>query len=279
LIAIGKWNPQDFLNYLTVQQQLATAIATEYQVIANYNNALATFEFAKGTIKQYNNVTMGEGPLPAWAQKKAADHIRERTDALKLREWDVSQQGHNGPTNVGNTLVGPAVGTGFTEELPPFANTPSAPIPKAGSESPPNPMNPPVPPPGMGVRPWPSPPTTPFSPSQMQTGNLSQTAVPGMPVSPLQTQPSPGAASVVGSGDYFRPVGTLDLGIRGSSGTLPPAIPPISSPEPLPQFPAGTGMNPMPIPLVSTMLPTPPPLSGAVEFGAPGSLPPFGVRP
>jgi outer membrane protein TolC len=59
-IALGKWNPQDFLNYLTVQQQLATAISTEYQAIANYKNAMATFEFAKGTIQQYNNLPAGE---------------------------------------------------------------------------------------------------------------------------------------------------------------------------------------------------------------------------
>ena len=56
LIAIGKWNPQDFLNYLTVQQQLAAAIATESQAIADYNRALATFEFAKGTIQKYHGI-------------------------------------------------------------------------------------------------------------------------------------------------------------------------------------------------------------------------------
>lgn len=59
-IALGKWNAQDFLNYLTVQQQLATASATEYEAIANYKNALATFEFAKGTIQKYNKLSAGE---------------------------------------------------------------------------------------------------------------------------------------------------------------------------------------------------------------------------
>lgn len=56
LIATGKWNPQDFLNYLTVQQQLATAIACESQAIADYNKAIATFEFAKGTIQKHHNL-------------------------------------------------------------------------------------------------------------------------------------------------------------------------------------------------------------------------------
>ncbi|HEV3386456.1 MAG TPA: TolC family protein [Gemmata sp.] len=60
LISLGKWNAQDFLNYLTAQQQLATAIATESQAIANYKKAQATFEFAKGTIQKYNNLPTGE---------------------------------------------------------------------------------------------------------------------------------------------------------------------------------------------------------------------------
>jgi outer membrane protein TolC len=60
LIALGKWNSQDYLNYLTAQQQLATAIATESQAIATYKITLATFEFAKGTIQKYNNLTTGE---------------------------------------------------------------------------------------------------------------------------------------------------------------------------------------------------------------------------
>ena len=40
------WDKQFFLDYLTVQQQLAAAIAAESQAIANYNIALASLEFA-----------------------------------------------------------------------------------------------------------------------------------------------------------------------------------------------------------------------------------------
>ena len=91
VIVIGRWDPAYYQNYLTVQQQLATAIANEFRAVADYNTALAAFEFAKGTIKEYNNVTLGEGPLPPWVSKKAADHIRERTEAaLKLRERDLA---------------------------------------------------------------------------------------------------------------------------------------------------------------------------------------------
>ena len=62
----GGWKPEEFLNYLTVQQQLAAAIATEQRAVADYNTALAAFEFAKGTVQQYNKVSIGEGPLPPW---------------------------------------------------------------------------------------------------------------------------------------------------------------------------------------------------------------------
>ena len=51
-----------------------------------YNNALATFEFAKGTIMQHNGVYIADGPLPNCAQIRAVDHERERTRALLLQE-------------------------------------------------------------------------------------------------------------------------------------------------------------------------------------------------
>jgi outer membrane protein TolC len=57
LVAFGKWNPQDLANYLTVQQQLATALATEAQAIADFKNAQVTFEFAKGTIQKCRDLT------------------------------------------------------------------------------------------------------------------------------------------------------------------------------------------------------------------------------
>jgi outer membrane protein TolC len=125
VIAIGQWNQQYFLNYLTVQQQLATAIANESQAIAQYQIALASFEFAKGTIQQYNNVSVGEGPLPPWVQKRAKDHIRERTEAaLKLREAPLTP---GGPA-FGDHTVAPAGGTNSSLNLPPFAQ-PREPVP------------------------------------------------------------------------------------------------------------------------------------------------------
>jgi outer membrane protein TolC len=315
LIAIGKWNPQDFLNYLTVQQQLATAIATEYQAIANYNNALATFEFAKGTIKQYNNVSVGEGPLPSWAQKKAADHLKARDNAIKIREWDVSERGQATPSTIGNQPVGPAVGTGFTSDLPPFADKKWEPVPDSIPASPERrPMPQPVPPPGVGsgVSSWPAP-GEPFLPSQPQALMLPQplaqpspqpnapqlplpiSALPPAPQTPTQPPamppyrlPSPpqspastgtSSAPAVGAEAYFRPAGTASLPSRGTDGTAPSTTVPSVSPGALPTLPTGTGMNPLPIPPVGNPLPVPTVSPDNVQFGPAGSVPPIGSVP
>lgn len=315
LIAIGKWNPQDFLNFLTVQQQLAAAIATEYQAIANYNNALATFEFAKGTVKQYNNVSVGEGPLPPWAQKKAADHIKERTLGIKLRERDISEYGQTAPAPVGGIPVGPAVGSGFTSDLPPFADKKWEPVPDSVPGSPERrPMQQPVPPPGVGVgvRPWPGTQPDPLLLSQPQTPAQSQplplpqtpntsVMLPQTPQVPMQmTAPSvptsqaqpqvqspigPGAISTTNAGAeaYFRPVGTASMPSRGAAGPggyVPPANPTtVESPGSSLPLPAGTGVNAIPIPPAGSALPVPSATSETVQFGPAGSIPPIGSVP
>jgi outer membrane protein TolC len=83
-IAIGKATPDRFL--LQAIQSWSDALNREYQAIVAYNNALAGFEFTKGTILQHNNVVIAEGPLPASAQVRAVEHERERTRALVLRQ-------------------------------------------------------------------------------------------------------------------------------------------------------------------------------------------------
>jgi RNA polymerase sigma factor (sigma-70 family) len=92
LIRIGKWNPQDELNYLAVQHQLATAIATEIQAIANYNNALVEFEFVMGTVKQYNKefvdtLLFWHAQLQHQAKQK---EIEAGTIKLQLAELEAS---------------------------------------------------------------------------------------------------------------------------------------------------------------------------------------------
>ncbi len=71
---------------LEAQRNWADALANEYNAIVAYNNALAGFEYAKGTILQHDNVVISEGPLPTCAQVRAVEHERARTAALVLRE-------------------------------------------------------------------------------------------------------------------------------------------------------------------------------------------------
>ena len=74
----------DFL--LEAQRLWADALRAEYQSIADYNNALSRFEYAKGTIMQRDNIVIAEGGLPQCAQVRAVEHERERSSALVLRE-------------------------------------------------------------------------------------------------------------------------------------------------------------------------------------------------
>ncbi|MCI0380638.1 MAG: TolC family protein [Gemmataceae bacterium] len=73
------------INLLDAQRRLALAQVKEYEAISEYNNSLARFEWAKGTILQHNNVTIAEGALPPCAQVRAVEHERERTKAFVLR--------------------------------------------------------------------------------------------------------------------------------------------------------------------------------------------------
>ncbi len=69
---------------LEAQRFWADALREEYNAIVNYNNTLAAFEFAKGTIMQHNNVNISEGPLPHCALARAVEHEREKMRAFEL---------------------------------------------------------------------------------------------------------------------------------------------------------------------------------------------------
>lgn len=83
-IAGAKDSTLEFL--LDAQRQWALALNDEYNAIVAYNVALASFEFARGTILERNKVVIAEGPRPYCAEVRAVDHERERTQALILRE-------------------------------------------------------------------------------------------------------------------------------------------------------------------------------------------------
>lgn len=67
-------------------QNWSSSAANLYSAIVQYNNSLATLEFARGSIRERDRVYIGDGPLPLCAQVRAVEHERQRTAAFVLRE-------------------------------------------------------------------------------------------------------------------------------------------------------------------------------------------------
>jgi outer membrane protein TolC len=74
-------------NFLLIaQQEWIRASTAERSSIFAYNTAIAKFELEKGTIQQFDSVSISDAPLPACVQGRASAHINERQRALVLRE-------------------------------------------------------------------------------------------------------------------------------------------------------------------------------------------------
>jgi len=71
---------------ILAEQSWSTAATNLYTAVVQYNNALATFDFARGAIQQRDSVVIGEGPLPQCAVARAVEHEKERTRAIVLAE-------------------------------------------------------------------------------------------------------------------------------------------------------------------------------------------------
>lgn len=190
----GIFGEQDTTAFLQAQQQLAQVIADEYAAIANYNVALASLEYAKGTIQRYNNVTVGEGALPDYVQKKAADHFAARENAIKLRE----QPG---------TLALPNL-PAWKSEIDPDQRLPqdTAATPPSMPYGTPQSL-----PQGMPMSPAPLPPEAPMPPKQPLplSGGSGTTS---------QVRPQLIPADAPPAGGTFLPTGTVQLPSR----TRPP---------------------------------------------------------
>ena len=85
-LLVGEQTDLSDQTILEAQRFFAEALAQEYNAIVQYNNALARFEYAKGTMLHHNNIVIGEGPLPHCAAERAADHHARRAAALVLKE-------------------------------------------------------------------------------------------------------------------------------------------------------------------------------------------------
>lgn len=95
------------------QRRRANAQADFYRSIVEYNKAIANVHFRKGSLLEYNNITLAEGPWPKKAYWDALGRARERDASYYLdygstRPRVVSQ----GPVDQGGT-------TGLIEQYDP----------------------------------------------------------------------------------------------------------------------------------------------------------------
>jgi outer membrane protein TolC len=67
-------------------QNWSNSAASLYTAIVQYNNALATLDFARGAIRDRDSIFISDGLLPSCAQVRAVEHERQRTAALVLHE-------------------------------------------------------------------------------------------------------------------------------------------------------------------------------------------------
>ncbi len=91
---------------LDAQRQWASALNQEYQAIIDYNIALATWEFAKGTIMQSCKVRISEGPLPGSITTRAVEFEREATNAKVAVEQNRAAR-PNAPAQLPLSVVAP----------------------------------------------------------------------------------------------------------------------------------------------------------------------------
>jgi hypothetical protein len=77
-----KGNPIDLL--LNSQRRRANAQADFYRAVAEYNKSIANVHFRKGSLLEYNNIQLAEGPWPQKAYWDALGRARERDASLYL---------------------------------------------------------------------------------------------------------------------------------------------------------------------------------------------------
>lgn len=173
---------------LEAQRFWANALSSEYLAVVAYQNALANFEYAKGTLMNHDSIQIAEGPLPQCAAVRAVEHERQRTVALVARERanavPHSDQGpllpslpkHAAPTLPSLLGTAPPLPKEAAREAPPLEVAP-APMPMRPATPTPMPM--PKPPATPARMPMPS--ATPTAPIPMHRGGV---AIPSLPAGP-----------------------------------------------------------------------------------------------
>ncbi len=132
---------------IIILNQLQPALLKQFEAIASYNTTLAFFEYTKGTLLNYDNIAISEGPLPDCVQVQALERLRQATHALPILS-------HPGPINGKVDPVSqPSVAISDSKSLPPSnlpLLTPSSAARSASSDA------------------WKAAGDTPYAPPQMQ---------------------------------------------------------------------------------------------------------------
>ena len=84
LVALVKGGKGTVDLILQAQRRRANAQADFYRAIVEYNKSLANVHFRKGSLLEYNNVQLAEGPWPKKAYWDALGHARERDASYYL---------------------------------------------------------------------------------------------------------------------------------------------------------------------------------------------------
>jgi outer membrane protein TolC len=119
---------------ILAEQNWSTSASSLYTAIVQYNNALATLDFARGTIQQRDNVSITDGPLPTCAQVRAVEHERQRTKALVLAQRASCTCPNSRPDGSGNPAADlPHLPVGEATPLPALIES-RLPVPEPGPD-------------------------------------------------------------------------------------------------------------------------------------------------
>ncbi len=85
LFRLGRARPFG-ADLILAQQNWSNSAVALYTSVVQYNNALASLEFARGTIRERDSILISDGPVPHCVQVRAVEHERQKTEAIVLRE-------------------------------------------------------------------------------------------------------------------------------------------------------------------------------------------------
>lgn len=109
-------------NLLRAQQRRADAQLSYYRAISEYNKSIAYVHYLKGSLLEYNNIMLEEGPWPHKAMWDALERARERA-AATYYDYGVTRPGviSQGAAvqQMGNMGTGPAPKLTQSEEVAP----------------------------------------------------------------------------------------------------------------------------------------------------------------